>query len=196
MENVLHTKSNPYLVTSVHMDGPKPAEGSENPAEDSLIRRHTAASFVVEQRHVQRVSLCSTDWGPSRSINVPHTTRFKFELRPGTSSYPELTVTLSCQVDPTFKHSREFEELDAADQSIIASGDAERTFSSIARVRVRQDKRHMDSGHFELVEVQHRGSESVEVVHKTPHWSRVYRRWWWEVRDKLDSMFQMELPVC
>jgi hypothetical protein len=204
----------PYTVAQQpQLLQPRPGYVNLTPELRGMIRSHTAARFVVQQSQTVRVSGIVDGVG----IRVPWILRIEFKLMPRTVfSHPEFSMRITEVIDPMYMQSREFEELSAAlSQEKLQQFDyfvREReamnqvTFPAIERLFVRLDTQNkgelLVKVPFGKPRVQHRGCTeqcfstpsgmTVGIV-TTPVWCAVLRTTWEEVREKLQSVFHMEL---
>ena len=167
-----------------------------------LIRRHTAAEFVVEQRSVARRHSQVT----RTLLHTPRILRFEFQLKPRTATaYPEISVRITRNLlDPAYRRSREDDELDEAEvrefEEFEVGFATTETFSSINKVCVVVDKENSNFGHFAFFQnTPCHDSSNPHALRERPvrvTWNkrpRVTRQTWKEVRQKLESVFRMEL---
>ena len=154
-----------------------------------LICEHTEAIFAVESDFTIRLRFPEVGW-----TSVPHVIRYELLLAPrDLRSSPEIQVTLTRFLHPAFKHSRLFRDSDACMQDALVSCFRETTFSSVSAVRL--EVRH------DCAEQQHEflrfvsRKNGVQHAFHTPFWGRIERDKIDEVREKLESVFRMELEA-
>jgi hypothetical protein len=153
---------------------------------DSILE-HTATSFVVESCFPICLRFREVGW-----TEVPYVARYEFKLLArdvDLSTSPEIEFTLTRFLDPAFMQSRLFGESDVSMQEVLVHNfDFKETFSSIAAVRLEMRSENM--GFLQLVQ---RRAHATEHVLNAPFWSRVQRNTIEELREKLKTLFCMEL---
>ena len=177
-----------------------------------MIRSHTAAHFVVQQSQTVRVNGIVD----GIRISMKWILRIEFKLMPRTVfSHPEFSMRMTEVLDPMYMRSPEFKVLsEALSQEKLQQLDNfvrkreamnQVTFPAIERLFVRLDTQNegelLVKVPFGKPRVQHRGCTeecfsrsgmTVRIV-TTPVWCAVLRTTWEEVREKLKSVFHMEL---
>lgn len=153
-----------------------------------LICEHTRAMFAVESDFTIRLRFPEVGW-----TRVPYVIRYELLLTPrDLRSSPEIQVTLTRFLHPEFKHSRLFRESDAGMRDALGSCLRQATFSSVSAVRL--ETRHDCGTPHPFLQFVSR-KNGVQHAFHTPFWGRIERDKIDEVREKLESVFRMELEA-
>jgi len=149
------------------------------------ILEHTATSFAVESYYPIQLRFSEVGW-----TEVPYVARYEFKLMPrNLSTSPKIEFTLTRVLDPAFMQSRLFLESEVCTQEMLVKNFMfEETFSLLSAVRL--EMRSESVGIFRFVQT---GAHGEEHLFRTPFWSRVERNTIEEVREKLETMFHVEL---
>jgi hypothetical protein len=126
---------------------------------------------------------------PQRLMSA-YVARYEFKLMPrNLSTSPKIEFTLTRFLDPAFMQSRLFIESEVCTQEMLVKKFMfEETFSLLSAVRL--EMRSESVGIFRFVQT---GALGEEHLFRTPFWSRVERNTIEEVREKLQTMFHVEL---
>ena len=126
---------------------------------------------------------------PQRLMSA-YVARYEFKLMPrNLSTSPKIKFTLTRFLDPAFMQSRLFLESEVCTQEMLVNNFMfEETFSLLSAVRL--EMRSESVGIFRFVQT---GALGEEHLFRTPFWSRVERNTIEEVREKLQTMFHVEL---
>ena len=163
-----------------------------------LICRHTAGRFVVETESFSY----NRDILPGERLQIRWILRLEFELKPRTASdYPEISVKMSETLDPAYRHSQEFAQLHEAKvqqlETFVRTHEAKyrRTTSKINKVCVEVDFKEAWFGHFEFFEFRPLPHQLDEIPILQDWMPVVERGMIDEVREKLKSVFNMDLDM-
>jgi hypothetical protein len=154
------------------------------------ILDHTATSFAVESYYPIHLRFPEVGW-----TEVPYVARYEFKLMRrklmprNLSTSPEIEFILTRFLDPAFMQSRLFIESEVGTQEMLVKNFMfGETFSSLSAVRL--EMRSESVGMFQFVQ---KGAHGEEHLFRTPFWSRVERNTIEEVREKMATMFRVEL---
>lgn len=187
----MQLSSDPHVIESQFDWGDLPRD-----MQDSILD-YTATSFAVESYYPIHLRFSEVGW-----TEVPYVARYEFtlmtrkkllvtspEIKFTISARPEIEFTLTRFLDPAFMQSRLFTESEVSMQEMLVKNFmSEETFSSISAVRL--EMRSESVGLFQFVQTRECATEHVL---RTPFWSRVERNTIEEVRERLETMFRMEL---
>ena len=185
--------ANPYSVRIVQEEQ-RPPRGFDTLPRDLQMQvlRHTAASFVVSFNYVERSAVLRRyrEQSLQRFSDLVHINAcFEFKLERRRASGPVMHARFTRVMDPAFKLEPEWGHISAAEQAQIENSvRCEAVFEAFTELRY--DDQKVDEKGYPYLLFSFLRPSGVEDA---PKWSKFSPRVLEEVREKLKTVFGLDL---